>query len=90
MHLCYQVKADHRKPKWNSKVKSLWTAIEYHEIDIFSYGLIKSWITETSNKEIVWSFHRDSNENKILKIALIFSISVPFFYFKNSKIPAAP
>ena len=68
MHLCYQVKADHRKPKWNSKVKSLWTAIEYHEIDIFSYGLIKSWIPETSNKEIVWSFHRDSNENKILKI----------------------
>jgi hypothetical protein len=28
--------------------------------------------------------------DEILEISLIFPISVPLFYFKNSKIPAAP
>ena len=68
MHLCYQVKADHRKPNWKSSEKSLWTAKEYYEIDIFSYGLVSQWITKISSKEIVWSFHRDSNTDSIIKI----------------------
>ncbi|MDC5012940.1 hypothetical protein Q5X75_10710 [Acinetobacter baumannii] len=68
MLLSYQVKPDHREPKWNASEKSLWKVEEYIELDIFSYGINSKWTTSTGSKKIVWSYHRDSSLDNLIKI----------------------
>jgi len=68
MLLSYQVKSDHRLPAWKPSEKSLWKVEEFVELDIFSYGLNSKWITGVEKKQVVWSFHRCSKEDNLVKI----------------------
>ena len=68
MLLSYQVKSDHRKPQWKASEKSLWKVEECIELDIFSYGINSKWTTNSGAKAIVWSYHRDSDSEKLVKI----------------------
>lgn len=68
MLLSYQVKSDHREPKWKPSEKSLWKVEEHIELDIFSYGINSEWTTTSGSKKIVWSYHRASGLDNLIKI----------------------